>query len=197
MLRVFLLANRSRWLKEISPVIFVMVAMLTMLPAALGQSSEPFPGMQSPFRLNPLNRTLFYIQRNKNANTVFYDANFKSVGQLDIDEPIDVYYIHYAKDGKRSELSLLERSIAYGYHFEQTGPNRFQIKLKAFPGRKLELTLEQGQPRLYAQVSGQKALLTHIYVNARPPLYTSVVYVDIWGTSVMDGHVLYERIYNR
>lgn len=168
-----------------------------MLPAALGQSSAPFPGMQSPFRLNPLNRTLFYIQRNMNANTVFYDANFRTAGQLDPEKPIDVYYIHYATDGKRSELSLLERSIAYGYHFEQMGPNRFLIKLKAFPDRMLELTLEQGQPRLYAQVSGQKALLTHIYVNARPPLYTSVIYVDIWGNSLAGGNVVHERIYNQ
>lgn len=189
--------NRGYRLPGRAPVSFFLTVWLLLSRLAWGQVSEPYPGMQSPFRSNSLNRTLFYIQRNMNANTVFYDANFRSVGQLDPDKPIDVYYIHYATDGKRSELSLLERSIAYGYHFEQMGPNRFQIKLKAFPDRMLELTLEHGQPRLYAQVSGQKALLTRIYVNARPPLYTSVIYVDIWGTSLTGGNVVHERIYNQ
>ncbi len=171
------------------------IACIAAHQTTLAQAPTPFPGMQSPFKLKQLNTTLFYIQRNKNANTVFYDANFKSFHQLDLHEPIDVYYIHYASDGMRSELSILERNVAYGYHSEPIAPNHFRIQLKAFPDRILELKLEEGQPCLYTLIANQKAVLTHIYVFARPPLYTSVVYVDIWGISLMNGKELYERVY--
>src|SRR5438477_12797965 len=58
---------------------------------------------------------LFVIERSTNANVVHYDANVKPDGQLDPRQPISAYWVMAAEDGRREELSVFERSRAYGF----------------------------------------------------------------------------------
>ena len=152
------------------------------------------PGMQSPFKKNAINYTLFYITRNKNSNTVFYDANFKNIGEIDPENPIDVYFINYAEDGRRRDLNYIENALAYGVKIEKTRKNIYKLWLKAFPQRQLSLEFQNDIPVVKCSIAGRMAILSHIHVNARPPLYTHVNYVDVWG--VVDGHYIFERVIN-
>ena len=45
---------------------------------------------------------LFYVQRSPNANTIVYELNTGKNGQLDLENPVHVYWIRYG------ELSPLE-----------------------------------------------------------------------------------------
>ena len=173
--------------------------LLSLSPVIAQKPNPPFPGMQSPFKLQSINHTLFYIQRNKNANTVFYDARFTKPGKLDDESPVDVYYIHYASDGKRDELNYLERTLAYGYTFTKDGANHYTIKLRAFPKRTVDLKIPPGSgvPVAYTVINGKRAILTNLYVEAKPSMYTSVVWVDLFGTDPETGKPVKERIYNK
>lgn len=158
---------------------------------------KPGPVRVSNARSKPGNQTLFYIERNKNANTVFYDANFISPGVLDPDKPIDVYYILYAVDGKRQNLSVIERMLAYGYDAEQTGHNQFKIKLKAFPQRLIELSVDnKGKAHAIIKINGEKSLLQRIYVKAKPKFYTTVEYVELHGKNEKTSDNELETIHN-
>lgn len=172
---------------------------LFLLVSLAPQSGEghwkPGPVRVSNAHSGPLNQTLFYIERNKNANTVFYDANFDKPGHLDEEHPIDVYYILYAVDNRRQNLSMIERLLAYGYDSETTGYNRFKIRLKAFPARQIILSVGQnGTALTEMKINGQTARLDRIYVKAKPQFYTTVEYVELFGTSVENGKKLYEKI---
>lgn len=156
---------------------------------------KPGPARVSNAHLKSGNQTLFYIERNKNANTVFYDANFIRPGVLDPDKPIDVYYILYAVDGKRQNLSMVERMLAYGYDAEQTSDNKFKIKLKAFPKRPIELSVDkQGKAQAFIRIKGDRCRLQRIYVKAKPSLYTSVEYVELLGESSDHATPLIEKV---
>jgi len=154
-----------------------------------------WPGMQSTLRKKPLNYTLFYITRNKNINTVFYDANFKSKGVIDPENPVDIYFVNYAEDGKRRDLNYIENALAYGIKYEKSGNDRFYIWLKAFPHRQLIMEIQNDKPVVWCTIAGKKAMLTHIHVNARPPLYTHVNYVEIYGMA--DGQLISEKVLNK
>src|SRR5579871_1079208 len=65
---------------------------------------------------------LFVIERSTNANVVHYDARLTPAGELDASRPIDAYWVMQAADGRREELTSLERSKAYGFTLEH-GPD--------------------------------------------------------------------------
>jgi hypothetical protein len=155
----------------------------------------PSPGFQSPYKLNSSNFTLFYIERNKNANAVIYDANVLKDGDLDSEMPLDVYYIHYATDGKRCNLNYIEKKLAYGYKFKKISSKEFVIQLVALPERELILRKQGNQsPTLSGSIAGKPCNLLRVYVYAKPGLYTDVVYVDLFGKHLADGALVHERI---
>lgn len=180
----------------LASLFFLLV--LWPIPVLQQKPPLPSPGMQSPYKSGISNHTVFYIQRNKNANTVFYDARLDKSGRLDHDSPIDVYYIQYAVDGSRSELNYLERTLAYGYTSSQLAPNHYKIKLRAFPDRPVDLIIPRGSstPLAYTLINGKKAILTNLYVEAKPRLYTSVVWVDLFGIDPETLSPVKERIIN-
>jgi hypothetical protein len=152
---------------------------------------------ESKYKSNRNNQTLFVIERNKNNNIIYYDANLTSAEKINKDTPIDVYYIHFATDGKRAELSLIERKLAYGYSFEMTNNNTFQITLKAYKDRKISLFQDKNH-KVYAKIkiNGIDAYLKKLYVFAKPNLYTSVLYIEIYGEDIKTKSLLYEKIVN-
>ena len=128
---------------------------------------------------------------------MFYDANFEKTGVLDAKHPIDVYYILYAVDGKRQNLSMIERMMAYGYGFEKIGYNRFKIKLKALPERPVVLHLDgKGHPVVEMSINGQASVLDRVFVKAKPSTYTNVEYVELYGKNAVTKDVVYEKIVN-
>ena len=152
---------------------------------------------ESKFKSNKNNQTLFVIERNKNANTIYYDANLLSNNKINQDNPIDVYYIHYASDSKRAELNMIERKLAYGYTFEKNENNNFFITLKAYKDRKISLFQDLNN-KVYAimKINGKDAKLIKIFVFAKPELYTSVVYIELFGEDSKTKEIVYEKIIN-
>jgi hypothetical protein len=58
-----------------------------------------------------VSKTLFKIERNKNANIVVYDVKLNSTGDICRYDPIDSYWILNEKNGKRKEVSALEKKL--------------------------------------------------------------------------------------
>ena len=152
---------------------------------------------ESKYKSNKNNQTIFVIERNKNKNTIYYDVNILQNGKIDQENPIDAYYIHYASDNKRAELNLIERKLAYGYSIDNAGENSFYIHLKAYKERKI-LLIQDYQNNVFGimKINGKNAILKKIYVFAKPDLYTSVVYIELFGEDCKSKKSIYEKIIN-
>ena len=44
---------------------------------------------------------LFFLQRDPNTNTIVYELNVKSNGELDMDNPVHAYWIRYQYKGQK------------------------------------------------------------------------------------------------
>jgi hypothetical protein len=55
------------------------------------------------------NKNLFKIERNKNANIIVYDIRLNPDGSINKKNPIDAYWILYAKQGQREEITAFEK----------------------------------------------------------------------------------------
>ena len=103
-------------------------------------------------------KSLFFIQRNKNKNTIVYDAKI-TAGKFDQSNPIDAYWLRYGSTGERKELTWAQSSFAYGFSSKKDGTgNGFYITLTACNKRKIHLQLDSnGQPIATMTINGKLA----------------------------------------
>jgi hypothetical protein len=142
-------------------------------------------------------KSLFFIQRNLNQNTIVYDANLMEDGQFKRSKPIDAYWLRYSGAGNRKELGWLERTFAYGYSSKKEGDG-FSIKLTAYNDRRIHLEKRaDGKPIATITCNGKTCQLDYIYVFAdESSSWPKVFHVDIHATDLVTGKPVKERILN-
>ena len=143
-------------------------------------------------------KSLFFIQRNKNKNTIVYDAKMMA-GKLDTSNPIDAYWLRYGSTGERKELTWAQSTFAYGYSIKKAGTgNGFYITLTAYDKRKIHLQLDSnGEPIATMTINGTHCKLSHIWVFADDQSsWPTVYHVDLHGTELATGKKQTERIQN-
>src|SRR5438552_3281274 len=93
-----------------------MMLMFGWLPLVAIVSDNP---VYSSYPTPPRNKnSLFYVQRSKNVNAIVYEANIKSDGTLDKEEPVKIYWIRYTSDSTRAPLTFIQNKYAYGIKSE-------------------------------------------------------------------------------
>jgi hypothetical protein len=139
---------------------------------------------------------LFVIARSKNANVVRYDARLVRPGHLDPAQPIRAYWIMHAEDGRREELTFMERKLAYGWSVSFDSEGELKLRLKAFEQRDIRVASdENGGFHAVTRIARRHAVLERIYVASdEHALLPSVRYVDVVGTALPGGQRLSERI---
>lgn len=141
---------------------------------------------------------LFYVQRSTNPNTVVYAARRDAQGGLDTQLPVDVYWRRFASDGNRSELTYLERTLAYGIDVRPlgTGEGAFAISLVSYPKRKVVLTIDSdGSPFVLMETSKHRLRLKYAYIQvADDGLMPSIDYIHIFGQDIESGRYVREQI---
>ncbi len=144
-------------------------------------------------------KRLFYIQRNHNSNTIIYDANYNSSGQLISDKPVDVYWLRYDEDGRRMELRTIEKKFAYGVKSKKLGkPNQYELELVAYDKRKLLLKKTSDNKFVaYMKIGGTMSILDHLYIFAdNSSWWPKVKYIELFGYDAKTGSKTYEKIKN-
>ncbi len=144
-------------------------------------------------------KSLFFLQRNRNENTIVYDANLNTNGDFDRSEPIDVYWLRYTSTGYRRELKWIERTFAYGYSSKkENNEDEFLVELTAYDERKIHLkkTVE-GKPIATITCNGKECRLDYLYVYAdESGSWPKVIHVDIHATDLRSGKKEVERFIN-
>ncbi len=151
------------------------------------------PGFPVPPQ-NP--KQLFYLQRPANTNTVIYELNSEN-GVIDQQNPIRVYWIKYAKDGRREELSNIEKKYAYGIKIKEAGEKRVDFQLVAY--KKVNLSLKIGsdeQYHVYANVNNKEMIIKRIYiaVTGGSLFKPNIDHVELQGIDTITGSETAERI---
>jgi hypothetical protein len=140
-------------------------------------------------------RSLFYLQRSSNANTVIYDANLLPNGQLNSRQPVEVYWLRYNTDGHRRALNFVERNFAYGLKFNSVGSGAYAIELMAYSGRDITVLInKEGRPVAQTIIKGQPVYLKSIYIDVSGSGFWSTVnYIELVGKELKEGKLIRER----
>jgi len=143
---------------------------------------------------------LFYIQRNHNANTIVYDANFDAQGILAANSPVDVYWLRYQEQGQRMELRKIEELFAYGVDCSPVKDKTDEYIVKLVADRERDFRLVQKGPYnavVVTSINKQESRLDHLYIHAdNTSFWPKVKYIDFFGHDIKTAEPTYERVWN-
>lgn len=173
-------------------LIFCMTISLSDHVELLAQSNYPTPAKSSAH--------LFYIQRSGNTNTIMYDANLTADSKIASSDPIKPYWIRFAENGQKKDLSYIQRKFAYGVESRKLQhPNEFEFNIVSYSKKKLKLTLNQdGKPIALTKINGKTAILNKVFIKMDPGTMLSftpdIKYVELFGSDPVSGEKIYEKL---
>jgi hypothetical protein len=160
---------------------------------AMPQVKDP----QDTFPVPAASNQLFYLQRTANTNTVVYEANFNSKGQLDEKNPVRVYWIRYPEGGMKKDLSYIQRVFAYGIKTEMQSPDVFNTHVVSYKKAQLivKRSLKDGKYHAYATINHKEAVLHRIFLKIDGGAFWSpnVIYIELKGRDETTGEEVMER----
>ncbi len=140
---------------------------------------------------------LFFIQRNLNANTVIYDANFDPKGNLNANDPIDVYWIRYDEQGQRMELRKIEKTLAFGIEFSKLEnlENQYLVHIVAEKNR--DIIVKQTAPfeaKAYLKIDNKMSRLSYLFLEAEDGIIPKLKAIEYHGIDTMTRKSTYEKV---
>jgi Domain of unknown function (DUF4833) len=163
-----------------------MNCLVALLLVSIGASGLP----------NDSYQPLFIIERSTNANVIHYDAKLGKDGVLDAKEPVVAYWIMLAGDGGREELTMLERSRAYGFTIRRDSAGEsWWMTLVSQKRRAIHIYQEGGKVRAVTPIGGHQAYLRKIYVKTRRSgLLRTADYFELFGNDLVTGEECQEKV---
>ena len=141
-------------------------------------------------------KSLFYIHRSPNPNTVIYEVNLTAKNEIDPKDPVKIYWIRYGEKGQQRDLNYLERTFAYGVKPETIDEHSYKLQFVASKERSFVASLdEKGQAFATMKIGGRLSKLTKIFVQvAEEGWWPKVAYVEFFGTDVETKKPAYEKM---
>ena len=137
---------------------------------------------------------LFFVERSLNMNVVHYDAKLTN-GHFDPRQPIVAYWIIASENGRREELSLLERTAAYGFTAKRDGSDDSYVMRIVSNHHEIRVTLKDGVARAETMIGGHHAYLRKIYVMTHKRLTMNITdFAELQGIDVDTGEECRERV---
>jgi hypothetical protein len=141
-------------------------------------------------------RHLFKIERSKNANIVQYDVQLTPDGKLYQKEPVIVYWIRLAEDGRKTELSFIQKKFSYGIRTKYDPvSNSAIVEIVAARSRAIKVYEVEGVYRGETRINGQPAFLKRIFVTSiKNGLFRKTNFIELFGKDLKTGVDCYEKL---
>ncbi|MCX2475331.1 DUF4833 domain-containing protein [Pedobacter sp. MC2016-05] len=146
-----------------------------------------------------ISNQLFYLQRDPNTNTIICQLNLDSHGEVNKDQPVNVFWMRYGDHGEKKELSYIQRKFAYGIISKDLGNGQFELRFTSH--KKLPMYLSKSavdkKYHVYATINNKKMELERIFLRIEGGSFwfPNVKYVEIKGrdAALPTKHII-ERI---
>ena len=109
---------------------------------------------------------LFKVRRSKNTDEVFYTLKTTKNGNLDVNEPINIFWLKCTKKGKLEPLTKIQQQYSYGLNYLNIGPDSADFHFMAFPDRLLKLRKNnKGEFCVYTNINGKEEKLDQVFIQ--------------------------------
>ncbi len=141
-------------------------------------------------------QSLFIIERSKNNNVLHYAALISDDGKLVAKKPLTAYWVMRAEDGRRKELSRLEKKMAYGFDIKKDNSGKFyRMRLVSYKQREIKIFKQGGRIKAEVIIDGRPSYFEKVYISSKEGwLLPKVDYIELYGQDIITGERRYEKI---
>ena len=176
---------------------FISVFILYFIVLWVGELSSSWAGQPASYPVPPETaKSLFYLQRSTNSNTVVYDANLLANSEINPKQPVEIYWLRYNTNGARRDLNFAERNLVYGLNFDAIAKtDAYVITLMAYSSRVIIVSMgSDGKAIAKVQINGKISKLKNIYIDVSGSgFFSSVNYIELIGIDLASGKSVIER----
>ncbi|MEQ9423824.1 MAG: DUF4833 domain-containing protein [Cyclobacteriaceae bacterium] len=140
-------------------------------------------------------KSLFYLQRSQNSNTIQYDINLDSEGKIDEDDPVEVYWLRYNTTGEKRDLKWMERKMAYGVKTKRLSESAYQVKMVAYDERPILVHQKSnGEVIAKIKINGQMVKFKSIFIDMiEGGWIPTIKTIELFGEDLATGKPVYEK----
>lgn len=174
-------------------VIVCLLVVFNLMVTSLADAQDGYPTPEKTANM------LFYFQRSHNRNTVVYEINTLPGGKINLEKPVNFYWIRFEEGGVKKELSFIQRK-AFGvqWHLFDKEKESFVLQFNNFKKRNIFLLKSEvsNNYKAYITINGELAELSRMFIkseNNSLGIPLSVKYVEIDGINLKNGQKVVER----
>ena len=123
---------------------------------------------------------LFYIKRSLNKNVIIYKYNKTEKDRLNIQDPIDHYWILKENKNKIAPLNFLEKKLAYGFTVIYRNPHFVQFIIKPLPSYPLKIVPFKTSYIAQIKIDGRWYPLISVYVQLKKGFIKRVEWIEVY-----------------
>ncbi len=159
-----------------------------------------FSSFQTNFeKLKPNKTPLFIINRNRDANEIWYSINSKMNGEIDNEKPILAFWVKKEKNGRIEPLSWIQKNYSYGIkviNYDSIGGDSWKFQFVSYHKRSFILKKTDHQYKVFTSSNCQEIEVTRIFVQIEGGSFwvPSVAFVQLTGVNTRTGKIVSEII---
>jgi len=109
---------------------------------------------------------LFKIERNKDANEIFYDVNLDSQNNLNLNNPISIYWIKQTENGKIEPLTWIQKNYAYGIEYLSKNKTQAEFQFVSYKKRQFQIKKDsKGNFKVYTLSNKRTVIVNRIFIQ--------------------------------
>lgn len=113
-----------------------------------------------------LKTKLFKIERSKDANQIFYDLHIDDDKTLNIDNPIDIYWVRKTEKNKVKPLTWIQQKFAYGLKYSFKNDSTAQFNFVSYDKKNFFLKKDVDNTfKVFTQINNHLVVVKKIYIH--------------------------------
>lgn len=109
---------------------------------------------------------LFKIERSKDTNEIFYDVNLDSKNNLDLDDPINIYWIKKTENGKIEPLTWIQKNYAYGIELLSKSKDQAEFQFVSYNKRQFQIKKDKNNLfQVYTISNNKPVIVNRIFIQ--------------------------------
>ncbi len=160
-----------------------------------------FSGDSSGFPVpTGIKNMLFYVQRSLNKNTIIYQLNTNENEEVNVEEPIKMYWINYAGKSDKEMLNYIQRKYAYGLSVKMTDSEKktFCFNFVSYKSQSLYLIKSPIDKKYHTLSYFNNRLIDinriYIHIEGGTFWYPKVKYIEVFGKDIHKNEEIVEKI---
>lgn len=130
-----------------------------------------------------MHNNLFWIERSKDANRIYYAVNVDGNGRLVKDNPIKIFWIKHENDGEEEPLTWIQSKLAYGLRYLKIGEDEVEFYFVSYKQRKLILKQTDDGYSVFVESDDRLVELQKVFVqiDGGSFMLPKITYVKLYG----------------